>query len=90
VLFERGDSAVGYALFRKGPEWIYLRQFFVDTQWRRGGIGRFAIEWLRNNAWQDSRIRVEVLIHNQAGIAFWRAVGFADYALTMESDPHWA
>ena len=31
-----------------------------------------------------NRIRLEVLVGNQAGRAFWRAVGFKEYAVTLE------
>jgi GNAT superfamily N-acetyltransferase len=89
VIFERQDpgaaAGVGYALFQREPEWVYLRQFYVRPECRRRGIGRAALAWLRANAWADSpRVRIEVLTGNSAGIAFWRAVGFADYCLTME------
>ena len=33
---------------------------------------------------EDEHIRIEVLVSNERAIAFWRAVGFADYALKME------
>jgi GNAT superfamily N-acetyltransferase len=86
VIFEReGQGAVGYALYQREPDWVYLRQFYVTPECRRRGIGRAALAWLRTNAWADSpRIRLEVLTGNSAGIAFWRAVGFADYCLTLE------
>jgi hypothetical protein len=43
------------------------------------------LEWLSQNAWRDRRrIRIDVLVGNQAGIGFWRSVGFRDYCLTME------
>jgi GNAT superfamily N-acetyltransferase len=85
VLFEDGGRAVGYALYRRDPDYVYLRQFFVRAECRRRGIGRGALEWLRENCWgTGSRVRVEVLVENAAGIAFWRATGFRDYALTLE------
>lgn len=66
---------------------VYVRQFFVSPEYRRQRIGRRAIEWLFAHAWRDSpRVRLEVLVNNTPGIAFWKAVGFADYALTMELD----
>ncbi|MGD1277394.1 MAG: GNAT family N-acetyltransferase [Tepidisphaeraceae bacterium] len=87
ILFVRGGEPCGYALFRREPDHIYLRQFFVCRQHRRCGVGRAAITWLRRNAWADvPRIRIDVLVGNQAAIAFWRSVGFHDYCLTMESD----
>lgn len=85
VLMTSGSEVIGYALYRYEPDYVYLRQFFVMPSSRRQGIGRAAMEWLRKNVWKDAtRLRVEVLIGNAAGIAFWRAVGFADYCLTLE------
>jgi ribosomal protein S18 acetylase RimI-like enzyme len=85
TVFEFEGAPVGYALFRSEPEFVYLRQFWVAPEFRRRGIGRAALAWLRAHAWKDApRIRLDVLIGNEAGIAFWRAVGFRDYCLTME------
>jgi GNAT superfamily N-acetyltransferase len=86
VLFEEAGTALGYALFRREPEHVYLRQFFVRPDCRRRGVGRSAIGWLGRNAWHGSRVRIDVLVGNVAGLAFWRAVGFADYCLTLEHE----
>ena len=41
----------------------------------------------REHAWADApRVRIDVLVGNAGAIAFWRAVGFRDYCLTMESE----
>jgi predicted acetyltransferase/ribosomal protein S18 acetylase RimI-like enzyme len=86
TLFVDGGEICGYALYRREPDHVYLRQFFVSRDCRRRGIGRAAIHWLRCHAWGGAaRIRVDVLIGNQAGIAFWRSVGFGDYSLAMET-----
>jgi GNAT superfamily N-acetyltransferase len=84
VLFEESGEKTGYALFRREPDYIYLRQFFVRKECRRHGIGRAAIDWLREHYWRGERVRVEVLIQNVAGVEFWRSVGFADYCLSLE------
>lgn len=85
VLFEEAGQATGYALFRHDAEHVYLRQFFICADQRRRGLGRAAMIWLREHAWAgEDRVRVEVLVGNTAGIAFWRAVGFRDYCLTLE------
>ena len=85
VLFKDRDQIVGYALFRHEPEFVYLRQLFVSADHRRRGIGRHALEWLRQFAWpRATRIRVEVLVDNEAARAFWRSVGFGEYCVTME------
>jgi len=87
VIFEQDGAASGYALFRREPDYMYLRQFYVKRDRRRQGIGRSAVQWLAANAWKPKeRIRIEVLAANEAGIAFWRSIGFNDYALTMERE----
>jgi GNAT superfamily N-acetyltransferase len=85
VLFEDDGEPVGYALFRREPQWVYVRQFFVVSTRRRRGVGRAAVDWLLNNAWpQDIPVRLDVLTGNAGGIAFWRSLGFGDYCITME------
>jgi GNAT superfamily N-acetyltransferase len=84
VLFEEDSQIIGYALYRRDQEYIYLRQFYVVPDCRRQGLGRAALEWLRQHAWGGQRVRVEVLVGNVAAVAFWRAVGFTDYCVTLE------
>ncbi len=84
-LFELEGKTIGYALYRVEPEYIYLRQLFVQPEMRRRGIARRALEWLRHNAWgARPRVRIDVLVGNHSAIEFWRSVGFTDYCVTME------
>ena len=88
VLFEESDETVAYALYRQQSEEIYLRQLLVVRNRRRQGIGRRAVEILRNEIWPgNKRLTVDVLTQNVAAIAFWRAVGYKDYCLTLEIPP---
>ena len=88
VIFEDGDEIVAYALYREQPEEIYLRQLFVVRNRRRQGLGRRAVEILRSEIWpKTKRLTVDVLVTNKTAIAFWRAVGYADYSLTLEILP---
>ena len=85
IIFEQHAVPVAYALYCQDPEAIYLRQFFVDRQHRRQGIGRQAMHILLADVWPPGwRITLDVLVHNQRGYAFWKALGFQDYALTLE------
>ncbi len=85
-LFELDTTIIGYELYRRDPDCIYIRQFFIRPEYRRQGHGRFAFNWLAQHVWTDQRLRLEVLVGNHAGIALWRSLGFADYCITMERD----
>lgn len=88
MIFEAGGEAVAYALFREQADEIYLRQLFVVRHHRREGLGRRAIEMLRREVWPaNKRLTVDVLVKNEAAVAFWRAMGYRDYALTLEIMP---
>src|SRR5437868_3715898 len=76
VIYEDGGEVIAYALFREEPEEIYLRQLFVTRNRRREGIGRQAVEILREKVWpKNKRLTVEVLVANELAVKFWRAVG---------------
>jgi hypothetical protein len=45
-LFEDSGETLGYVLFRRDPEFVYVRQFFIRAGSRRLGVGRGAVEWL--------------------------------------------
>jgi ribosomal protein S18 acetylase RimI-like enzyme len=88
IILEEYDEVVSYALYREGPDEVYLRQLFVVRHRRRKGIGRRAVEILRSQVWpKNRRLTVEVLVTNAAAVAFWRALGYVDYALTLEIMP---
>ena len=85
VLFVRDESVVGYTLFKFDPDAVYARQFYVSQDFRRQGIGHEAFVRLRADVWKEFlRLRIDVLVWNEAGIKFWRSVDFVDYCLTME------
>ena len=87
-IFADDFEIVAYALYREDKDHLYLRQFFVKRQKRRASIGRQCMKILFSQVWpQDKRITVDVLCHNEVGIAFWRVMGFTDYCLTLEIYP---
>ena len=84
VLFLNDGSVVGYALYRNDDTGIFLRQFFICRAERRKGLGRAALDLLFGRIWPEgAAVSLEALCANKAAIAFWRAVGFEDYALTL-------
>lgn len=86
-IFEEGDEVVAYALVRESVEEVHLRQFFVVRRRRREGIGRWAVRELFAIWPRDKRWTVSALVKNTPAIAFWRAMGYADYDLTLEITP---
>ena len=81
-------TPAAYALFRLTPEWIHLRQFFVARDRRRCGIGARAVALLRGEVFPpDKPVIVEAMAWNHAALSFWRAVGFADRYVGLESRP---
>ena len=88
ILFEEDGNVIAYALYREHANEIYLRQLFVARDRRRQGVGRRAIQILRTEVWpKTKRLTVDVLVKNHAAVAFWRAVGYGDYCLTLEIVP---
>jgi ribosomal protein S18 acetylase RimI-like enzyme len=84
VVFEVAGRAVGYALFRPEDDGFHLRQFVIERGERRRGHGRKAVALLMKQAFAPgARVTLQVLNENAAGLAFWRAVGFADAAQTL-------
>jgi len=89
VLFDKDTMPIAYALYREDADQLYLRQYFVRGGRRREGVGREAINILRESIWQPhKRLTVDVLTSNESGVAFWCAVGYTDYCLTLEIMPN--
>jgi len=87
-LQENDPIPLGYALYKHEPDHLYLRQFFIEPAHRRHGHGKRAMHHLLTNIWQNQkRLRVSCLTRNPTGLAFWHAMGFQDYSLTMERTP---
>ena len=84
VLFLEEAGVVGYALYRSDDAGVFLRQFFICRHERRKGRGRAAMQLLIGRIWPaGTTVTLEALCSNKAAIAFWRSLGFGDYALTL-------
>jgi len=79
---------IAYALFKETADEVHLRQFFVVRERRRQGFGRAALLELIERLWpRTKRLSVSVLVKNAPALAFWRALGYVDYDLTLEIPP---
>lgn len=87
VCFEVDGQPIGYALYRptdpdtEGPG-IFLRQFFIDRNHRRQGLGTAAYGLFEQHITGDQIVALEVLASNPAGHQFWQSLGFRDYSTT--------
>lgn len=84
AVFTQDNQIIGYTLWRKEDEYTYIRQFFVSEPFRGKGNGKRIFELAKKLYWQEEKLRLDVLVNNLRGLAFWRSVGFGDYCLTME------
>ena len=87
-LFLEDERAVGYALFWPDQAGWYLRQFFVEADSRRSGVGTRCFALLREEVVPaDATIYLDVVHQNERGQAFWRSLGFESHAIAMEQTP---
>jgi ribosomal protein S18 acetylase RimI-like enzyme len=84
------SNIVGYAVHRlqrndfDSRQTVYIRHYFIERDYRRSSFGREALEKLKVERFpKDATVYLEVLIHNARGRAFWKAMGFAEYSVTM-------
>ena len=81
------DSAPVFVRSRHG----YIMDIYVDPTFRRQGIGRrlveTALEWFASRG--ADNVRLMVAAANEAGIAFWKGIGFDDYFIELWKEiPH--
>jgi GNAT superfamily N-acetyltransferase len=81
-----GDDLVAYVLWRDEPDCVYLRQIFVQREHRRQGVARHLMLSVFER-WPDKRLTVDVLAGNARALAFWRRMGYRDYAVLLERLP---
>jgi len=85
LLFRRGDRVAGYCAWRLEDRGTYLRHFFICRDQRREGLGRAAMALLCREVFPKGHpVQIEAAVWNTGAIAFWRAIGFRDFGLSME------
>ncbi len=80
--FMDGETIVGYALVDRTAKPLYLRQFYIDREQRRKHYGKSAFRALLEYLGTDC-IDIDVLPWNEAGVAFWKSLGFAERYVAM-------
>lgn len=80
--FKEEETTVGYALVDRTATPLYLRQFYIDRKQRRKHYGKSAFRALLEYLGTDC-IDIDVLSWNEAGVAFWKSLGFAERYVGM-------
>ena len=80
--FRDGDSIAGYALVKRNCTPPYLRQFFIERNFRRKHLGTTAFKALLDYLKIES-LDIEVLTRNETGIKFWEKLGFEEISRYM-------
>ena len=80
--FTVDETPVGYALVRHTSSPLYLRQFYIDRQYRRKHYGKQAF-YLLMETLQVNEIDVDVLMNNEPGRRFWSSLGFEENYVSM-------
>ena len=91
VLIQLDGRPVGYILSQiRGDEFVpsqaslYVRQFFIDREHRRQGIGQKSFEqFLKQHAGNIPSVVLDVLESNFPAREFWESLGFRPYCTTM-------
>jgi len=91
VLILLDNKIIGYCLYRHdncastvGYD-IYIRQYYINRNFRRRGIGRAALNGLLQSVFRNaSMISLDVLESNPVGQAFWLSMGFQPYYHRMQ------
>lgn len=94
-VFSLGAQVIGYILYRPtDPDTeghsggVYIRQFFIQPEFRGRGLGRAAFKLFQNDVIPPKTyITLEALTANPTGRSFWSALGFQEYSVRYEM-PH--
>ena len=91
ALIQQNEQTVGYILSQiQRDEYVpsqtslYVRQFFIEREYRRRGIGQKSFgQFLGQHAGGTSSVVLDVLESNIPARGFWEALGFRPYCTTM-------
>ncbi|MFM9329342.1 GNAT family N-acetyltransferase [Paenibacillus mesotrionivorans] len=83
--FKEREEIKGYALVNHNRQPIYLRQFFICRDSRRGGYGKLAFQKLKELLNTDE-IDIEVMHWNDRGYSFWKTMGFKERSIYLRLD----
>ena len=80
--FIEDEIILGYALIKHISNPLYLRQFYIEREFRRKHYGKKAFQKLMEYIQADA-IDIDVLPWNERGRLFWKNCGFDDTCISM-------
>lgn len=80
--FLEEDVVIGYALVRYTSNPLYLRQFFIEREYRRKKNGKQAFQKLMEYLNVET-MDIDVLPWNNRGLSFWQSCGFKETCISM-------
>ena len=84
--FMEENDIIGYALVRHASTPLYLRQFFINREYRQKHHGKQAFQELMAYLKVET-IDIDVLPWNHTGISFWKNCGFEETYISMRYQP---
>ena len=81
------EKPVAYCIYRDEGPYYYMRQLYVERDYRRQQLGTTLLDWMFKYLWTDKSVRLDVLAHNARAIRFYEAYGFVTGCLRMEKRP---
>lgn len=78
------NTTVAYCIYRDDGDYFYMRQLYVEREWRRTGIATKFLDWMYQNVWTEKPVRLDVLAHNEEAISFYKTYGFRVGCFRME------
>ena len=81
--FVENEIVLGYALVKHTSTPLYLRQFYMEREFRRKHYGNQAFHQLMEYIQADT-IDIDVLPWNERGLLFWKNCGFKETCISMQ------
>ena len=84
IVAERRDQIVGYLVFKREQEFLYIDLIHIRKSEQRKGLGRGFLEYVERLAIEDGKTRIETeTTENAQGVPwksyrFWLRMGFSD------------
>ncbi len=91
IVLAQEETIFGYMVYQVRPDsyepeiaFVYVRQYFIERNWRRKGLGRAAFDALARAYFPArSKVVIDALASDPNATAFWAALGFQPYSVTM-------